>query len=92
MKEKTSKQWKCLRNALKIATKNIDAFIMVATIAQKVKLLSNNNTPYCSSFYCFVIIMSFVLIQQNAHCHAFTNYYHNRRIFDQDGCTSYYYS
>jgi hypothetical protein len=36
MKEKTSKQWKCLRNALKIATKNIDACIMVATIAQKV--------------------------------------------------------
>jgi hypothetical protein len=35
MKEKTFEQWKCLRNALKIATKNIDAFIMVVTIAQK---------------------------------------------------------
>jgi hypothetical protein len=72
MKEKTSKQWKCLRNALKIATKNIDAFIMFATIAQKVKLLSNHNTPYCSCFCCFVIIMSFVLIQQNAHCQIIT--------------------
>jgi hypothetical protein len=38
----------------------------------KGKLLSNNNTPYYSCFCCFIILMSFVLIQQNVPCQITT--------------------
>jgi len=49
----------------------------------KSKLLSNNNTPYL--LFMFLLLRNhYVFCFDPTKC-SLSNYYHNRRIFDQDG-------